>query len=344
MTVSREIRLKRRPSGLPTLDCFELAKVELPALAPGQVLIRNQWLSVDPYMRARMDERESYIDPFRLGEALEGGAIGEVLESANPDFKPGDCVEHMLGWREYAIWPPAARGDGALSALAGLHKRDPKRLPPQAYLGVAGVPGMTAYAGLTFIGRPEAGETVFVSGAAGAVGSIACQIAKIRGCRVVGSAGSDDKVDWLERRAGVDAAINYRKAGDLRAALGAACPGGIDVYLENVGGAHLEAALECMNQRGRIVISGLISQYNATGPVPGPSNFFNILVKSLRVQGFIVLEFQDRAAEFVRDLSAWIRDGRIVWEETIMEGIERTPEAFLALFSGGNLGKMLVKV
>ena len=330
--VSREVRLKRRPVGVPTPDDFELAEVTLEGPAEGEILVRNLFMSVDPYMRGRMIDRKSYVPPFELDEAMTGGCVGVVEASRHERFNVGDHVLGMHGWREY--W---------LSDGADVQTVDPHLAPVQAYLGVLGMPGLTAYVGLLEIGAIEQGDTVFVSGAAGAVGSVACQIAKIRGCRVIGSAGSAAKTDWLLQTAGVDAAIDY-KLENLRAALAGACPDGIDVYFDNVGGDHLEAALDLMNTRGRIVACGSISTYNATEPPPGPRNLFRVVTNRLTMRGFIVTDHWDRFGAFVRDASGWIGSGQLRWEETIHEGIESAPEAFMGLFAGENLGKMLVRL
>lgn len=332
-TVSREIRLKHRPVGLPSARDFELVAVPMPAPGTGEVLVRNLYMSVDPYMRGRMTEQPSYVEPFQLGQPLEGGCVGQVVQSQGGKFQVGDYVLGRKGWREYYV------SDGA-----DLTKIDPTLAPPQAYLGILGMPGMTAYVGLLDIGRPEAGNTVFVSAAAGAVGSIVCQIAKLKGCRVVGSAGSAAKVHWLQEVAGVDAALNYKEVDSLTAELWKHCPHGIDVYFENVGGAHLEAALEHMNMRGRIVLCGIISQYNETTSSSGPRNLRLAVRKRLTLTGFIVSDHFDRLPQFYADMGAWIADGKIKWQETIMDGIENAPKAFLGLFKGENTGKMLVRL
>ena len=331
--VSREIRLKTRPVGLPKESDFEFAEVTVGAPAENEVLIRNIYMSVDPYMRGRMMDRKSYAPPFEVGAVMAGGAIGEVLESRVDGFQVGDHVLSMNGWRE------CFRSTGDT-----LRKVDGSLAPLSAYLGVLGMPGLTAYVGLTDIGKPEPGQTVFVSGAAGAVGSAACQIAKAKGCRVVGSAGSQEKVDWLQDEAGVDVAFNYRTVEDLRAALLEACPDGIDVYYDNVGGDHLEAVLWGMNDYGRIIACGSISTYNATEPQPGPSNLFQMISKRLLWKGFIVSDHLDRFPAFAEDMGSWIAEGKVVWRETVHEGIEQAPKAFLGLFSGGNMGKMLVRL
>jgi NADPH-dependent curcumin reductase CurA len=332
-TVSREIRLKHRPVGLPSERDFELVAVPIPTLGAGEVLVRNFFMSVDPYMRGRMTAQPSYVEPFQLGQPLDGGCVGQVVQSNGGKFQVGDYVLGRKGWREYYV-----------SNAADLTKIDPIIAPLQAYLGVLGMPGLTAYVGLLDIGRPQAGNTVFVSAAAGAVGSVVCQIAKLKGCRVVGSAGSADKVRWLQEVAGVDAAINYKAVDSLSAALGKHCPHGIDVYFENVGGAHLEAALEHMTLCGRIVLCGMISQYNETTPAFGPRNLRLAVRKRLTLTGFIVSDHVDRQPQFYADMGGWIADGKIKWQETILDGIQNAPKAFLGLFKGDNTGKMLVKL
>jgi hypothetical protein len=330
---SREIRLKRRPEGLPTHADFELAETEVPAPGPGQVLVRNIYMSVDPYMRGRMVLRESYVPPFQVGEALSGGAVGQVVESQNPNFSRGDYVSNFSGWKE---WFLSGGGD--------LTKIDPAMAPIHAFLGALGMPGLTAYAGLLKVGALKEGERVFVSAASGAVGAIVCQIAKNKGCYVVGSAGSDEKCAWLTEEAGVDRAINYKTCGDLARAVREALPEGIDVYFENVGGAHLDAALANMRMNGRIAVCGMIEQYNATTPPPGPANFINVLPMRLTIRGFIVTDYASLTPEFLRDMSEWRKAGKMKWRETVVEGLENAPEAFIGLFRGDNVGKMLVKI
>jgi len=331
--ISREIRLKRRPAGMVSRDDFEFGEAEIPEPDAGEVLVRNIYISVDPYMRGRMDARKSYAPPFELHKPLEGGCVGQVATSRNDMFQQGDYVLGMKGWREYYM------SDGS-----ELTKIDPSFAPVQSYLGPLGMTGLTAYVGLLDIGKPRQGDTVFVSAASGAVGSIVSQIAKIKGCRVVGSAGSDEKASWLLETAGIDAAINYKRAGDLTGALGRICPEGIDIYFENVGGKHLEAALENMKQFGRIVLCGMISIYNSRQSEPGPANLSLAISKSLTLRGFIVRDHADRLEQFRADMGLWIRECRIKWKETVMEGIENAPEALIGLFGGENLGKMLVRV
>ncbi|HUJ03843.1 MAG TPA: NADP-dependent oxidoreductase [Rhizomicrobium sp.] len=331
---SKEIRLKRRPVGMPALGDFELAETPVPAPAHGQVLVRNIFMSVDPYMRGRMVDRKSYVPPFQIGETLSGGAVGQVVESnGNDRFKPGDYVSNFSGWRE---WFVTEGGE--------LQKIDPALAPIQAYLGAFGMPGLTAYAGLLKVGALKDGERVFVSAASGAVGAIVCQIAKNKGCYVAGSAGSDEKCAWLKKEARVDATINYKTCGDLNKAVHAAMPEGIDVYFENVGGAHLDAALAAMRMSGRISVCGMIDQYNATELPPGPRNIVNVIPLRLTIKGFIVSDFFNLTPEFVRDMGGWRKEGKMKWHETIYDGIERAPEAFIGLFKGENFGKMLVRV
>ena len=331
--VNREIHLKSRPVGMPSEDNFELVTVPMPEPGAGEVLVRNIYMSVDPYMRGRMVDRKSYAPPFQLGEPMTGGCVGQVVASKGEKFQVGDYVSGMLGWREYYV-----------SEGKDLTKIDPALAPIQTYLGTVGMPGMTAYIGLLDIGQPKEGETVFVSAASGAVGAIVCQIAKIKSCRVVGSAGSDKKIAWLMDEAGVDVAFNYKKVDNLVAELGKHCPDGIDIYFENVGGEHLEAAITHMNPFGRIVLCGMISQYNATEPGPGPRNLMAAVGKRLLLKGFIVSDHRDRMPAFYADMGKWIAEGKIKWQETIVEGIENAPQAFLGLFSGENSGKMIVKI
>jgi len=330
---SREIRLKSRPVGMPNEGNFELVETHIPEPRDGEVLVGNIYMSVDPYMRGRMNERKSYVPPFELGKPLEGSCVGRIIASRSDQFNPGEFVQSMFGWREYY------RSDGT-----GLTKIAPGAVPLQAYLGVLGMTGFTAYVGLLDIGRPRAGESVFVSAASGAVGSIVCQIGKIKGCRVAGSAGSARKIDWLTQEAGIDAAFNYKEADDLNAAVGRLCPDGIDIYYENVGGRHLTAALGNMNNNGRMVLCGMISQYNANKPVPGPDNLFLAISKRLRLQGFIISDHADRHGAFISDMQKWIADGKIRWKETIVDGIEHAPNAFVGLFKGENFGKMLIRI
>ena len=333
VNIGREVHLRKRPVGLPKESDFEIVEVPIGVPQEGEVLVRNIYISVDPYMRGRMIDTKSYTPPFQLGEALTGGCVGQVILSKTDKFQAGDYVLGMKGWREVYI-----------SGGSDLTRIDPATVPIQATLGAAGMPGMTAYIGLLDIGQPKENETVYVSAASGAVGSIVCQIAKLKGCRVVGSAGSDHKVAWLLDKAGVDSAFNYKKVANLTAELRNHCPNGIDIYFENVGGKHLEAVLEVMNTFGRIPVCGMISQYNQTEPQPGPRNLTSIIGKRLLLKGFIVSDHYDRLPQFYADMNRWIRGGKIVWEETILEGLQNAPKAFVGLFTGENLGKMLVRV
>lgn len=333
MTAYREVRLKSRPVGMPTDANFEMG--ETPARAPGagEVQVKNLFLSVDPYMRGRMSDRKSYAAPFEVGQAMTGGAVGEVVASGDDRFKVGDKVQSMFGWRE-----------GFTAPADHVQKLPDVGLPPEQFLGAAGMPGMTAYFGLLDVaGGTKAGETVFVSAASGAVGQIVCQIAKIEGARVVGSAGGPEKCAFL-KEIGCDVAIDYRATENLTKALADAAPGGIDVYFDNVGGGHLQAALEIANPWARFAECGMIEVYNNDRAAPGPTNMANIVGKRLQIKGFIVSDYMSRAAEFYRDMGPWIASGKIKTRETIDVGIDATPAAFLKLFTGDNFGKMLVKV
>jgi len=327
MTASREIHLAARPQGAPRPEDFSLVEVDVPDPGDGQVLIRNAYMSVDPYMRGRMNDAKSYTPPFQLGQALTGGAVGQVMASRNDRLAEGTWVVHDLGWRELAL------SDGK-----NLRPFDPSLAPVSTTLGVLGMPGLTAYFGLLELGRPVEGETVFVSGAAGAVGSVAGQIAKLKGCRVIGSAGSAAKAAWLEEL-GFDEVFDYNEI-DTKEAL----RDGIDVYFDNVGGSTLEAALAALRLRGRIVACGAISQYNASSSPPGPRNLFLMVTKRLRMEGFIISDHYDHFPAFSADMSAWLRDGSVRYRETVVEGIENAPSAFIGLLEGENIGKMLVKV
>ncbi len=331
-TTSREIRLKSRPVGLPTPANFELASVAVPDPAAGEVTVRNLWMTVDPYMRGRMNDAVSYTPPFQLGQAMQGGAVGEVVASKADALKPGDLVSSFFGWRE------------AFNAPAGaLEKLETHGLPPQAFLGAAGMPGLTAYVGLLKIAALKDGDVVFVSAAAGAVGQIVCQIAKLKGHTVIGSAGGAEKIAYL-KEIGVDHAIDYKAEKDLTSALLRAAPGGIDVYFDNVGGSHLEAALVAAKPFARFALCGMIAGYNATDLGDGVRGLMLTVGKQLRLEGFIVSSHNDVAPAFRRDFAEWAAQGKIKWRETVEQGIERAPDAFLKLFSGENVGKMLVKL
>ncbi|MGH7321643.1 MAG: NADP-dependent oxidoreductase [Candidatus Rokuibacteriota bacterium] len=329
--VNRQFLLAARPVGMVKPSDFAYREEPVPVPGPGQVLVRNIWLSLDPAMRGWMNEGRSYIAPVGIGEVMRGGTVGEVVVSNSPGFPIGRIITGMLGWQDYAI----SDGKG-LSPV-------PPGPPISTALGVLGMPGLTAYFGLLDVGQPKAGETVVVSAAAGAVGSIVGQIAKITGCRAVGIAGSAQKCRWLVRELGFDAAINYRTE-NVSDELRAHCPGGIDLYFDNVGGDILDTVLRRINLRARVVICGAISQYNSIGPVPGPSNILSLLVNRARMEGFIVFDYAKRYGEGRAALAAWLAEGRLKYAEDIVEGLENAPVALLRLFEGKNTGKVLVKV
>ncbi len=331
---SREVRLVSRPDGMPGIENFEIAKVTLPEPGAGEVQVRNDWLSVDPYMRGRMRDVPSYVPPFRIGEALQGGAVGRVVKSNDASLQVGDTVMSMFGWREGFNAPATMKG-------IGLMKVDASVIAPELYLGAAGLTGMTAWIGLLEIAKVKEGDVVFVSAAAGAVGSVACQLAKIRGATVIGSAGGAAKCEMV-RGLGVDAVIDYKAETDLMAALAKAAPKGITVYFENVGGAHLEAALAVARPFARFAMCGQIENYSGGGaPIKGLTY---VVGKRLRLEGFIVSDHLGRMGEFLSEMVPWIRSGRVRSEQTVDNGIESAPGAFLKLFTGGNTGKMLVKL
>ncbi|GHH70260.1 NADP-dependent oxidoreductase [Streptosporangium violaceochromogenes] len=331
---SREIRLASRPDGWPTPDNFARAATELPAPRQGQVLVRNLFMSVDPYMRGRMNDAESYFPPFQLGRPLDGGAVGVVVESRAPGLLPGVHVLHGYGWREYAV----------IDAGQARVVEEIPGVPLSAYLGVLGMPGLTAYVGLLDIAGFRRGEAVFVSGAAGAVGGLVGQIARLKGAsRVVGSAGSDEKVAYLTETLGFDAAFNYRKA-PVMDQLARAAPEGIDVYFDNVGGDHLEAALAAFRRYGRAAMCGAISVYNVTEPPPGPRNLSLVVGKRLTLRGFIVSDHLDRLPDMIAEMGTWLRDGDLTFRETVVDGLENAPAAFVDMLRGVNTGKMIVRL
>jgi len=328
---SREIRLAFRPKGIPTAANFLLAQVELEPLQNQQVLVHNLFMSVDPYMRGRMNAGKSYVPSFELGKPLEGGAVGEVVESRAREFKLGDAVVSNFGWREYFIASPKE-----------LHPVSCDVKPLSVYLGALGMTGMTAWAGLNLV-EVKAGDVIFISGAAGAVGNVAGQLAKLRGCRVIGSAGSMEKVMFLRQECGFDIAFDY-KVGPVLEQLNLEAPDGIDVYFDNVGGETLEAALSALRVHGRIIACGGISGYNQEKPPPGPSNLFNMTTKRLTMKGLIVRDWLDRQGEFEKEVGGYIRAGKLKSKETVVEGIENAAGAFIGLFAGKNIGKMVVKL
>jgi NADPH-dependent curcumin reductase CurA len=329
---NREVHLISRPKGIPKKSNFAVVEANIPPLKKGQILIKNHYFSVDPYMRGRMNDGKSYIPPFQLNQPMSGGSVGEVIESKHPDFEKGQITTGFGGWREYFV------SDGA-----GLRIVDTKLAPIRNYLSILGLTGLTAYIGLFEIAQLKENETVFVSAAAGAVGSIACQLAKLHGCTVIGSAGSDKKIRWLKEELGVDEAINYRSTDNMSAEIGKLCPEGIDVYFDNVGGTTLDAALVNTKAKGRVAICGMISQYNKEIPDP-IYNLSLAISKRLKIEGFLVGDHNDKAKGFLNKIGRWLAERKIKQEETIIEGIKNSVNAFLGLFSGDNMGKMLVKL
>jgi NADPH-dependent curcumin reductase CurA len=333
---ARRIVLASRPTGEPTPQNFRSEDVPLPKPGPGQVSLRTLWLSLDPYMRGRMSEGPSYAAPVGIGETMVGGTVNEVIASNNSDFAVGDIVLAHTGWQTHAL------SDGK-----GLRKVDPKLGPVSTAVGILGMPGMTAYAGLLEIGKPQPGETVVVAAASGPVGSLVGQIAKIKGARAVGIAGGAKKCAYVKDELGFDDCVDHR-AGDFPERLAAACPKGVDVYFENVSGAVFDAVLPLFNPFARMPVCGLISQYSATGLPPGPNGLpvlmRAVLTKRLTIRGFIVSDFAAKQGEFLRDVSAWLKEGRIKYREDVVDGLEHAPAAFIGLLKGENFGKMLVRV
>jgi NADPH-dependent curcumin reductase CurA len=329
--MNRQIRLASRPAGMPTTGNFEAADAPMPSPADGEVLRRTLFLSLDPYMRGRMSDAPSYAPPVNLGEVMCGHTVSEVVDSRHPAFRAGDIVAGYDGWQQFASGP-----------AKDLRKLDAAAVPPSTAIGVLGMPGFTAYVGLYDIGQPKAGETVVVSAASGAVGSIVGQLAKIRGCRAVGVAGSREKCDYVVRTLGLDACVNY-KSGDLAGELTDACPSGVDVYFENVGGAVFAAVLRILNRGARIPLCGLISEYNATENPAGP-NLRPLLVHRAMIKGFIVSDHYDRFPAFLAEVTPLVGNGNIKFREDIVDGLDAAPGALIGLFEGRNFGKMLVRV
>ncbi len=328
--MTKAVVLAERPVGMPKQSDFAVIETDLADPADGEIQVKNVCMSVDPYMRGRMVDRKSYVPPFQIGEVLTGGSIGQVTASNHAGFAVGDYVSSHYGWREAYTAP-----------VEGIEKLGDIVAPPSAYLGAIGMPGMTAYVGLLEVGALKQGETVFVSGAAGAVGSIVGQIAKLKGCRVLGSAGSADKVEWLQDELGFDYAFNY-KAGDLLSHLREGAPDGLDVYFDNVGGDHLQAAIMHMRPFGRIPLCGAISMYNDVEPPPGPNNLAMAIGLGLTLRGFIVSHFNHLSVQFRKDMEGWVTSGQIKYQETVYEGIDGAADAFIGLFTGANTGKMIV--
>jgi NADPH-dependent curcumin reductase len=334
--VNRRIVLASRPEGEPTPENFRLETVPVPTIGPGQVLLRTHWLSLDPYMRGRMSAAKSYAKPVEIGDVMEAGTVSEIVASENPGFSVGDIVLSHSGWQVYAI------SDGK-----GMRKLDSEAAPVTTALGILGMPGMTAYTGLLNIGQPKAGETLVVAAAAGPVGSLVGQIARLKGCRAVGIAGGPEKCSYVREDLGFDAVIDHR-ASDFAAQLEAACPQGIDIYFENVGGAVWDAVFPLLNDFARVPVCGLVSQYNATslpqGPDRTPMLMRAILSKRLTLRGFIVRDFAAQSSDFARDVGAWLRAGQIRYKEDVTDGLERAPEAFIGMLKGRNFGKTLVRI
>ena len=330
-SMNRQILLKSRPVGEPKESDFALVETPIPEPEEGEVLNRTVYLSLDPYMRGRMSDRASYAAPVELGSVMVGGGVSQVMQSNHPQFSAGDFVLGYDGWQAYGV----SKGET-------LRKLDPKQASISYALGITGMPGMTAYFALLDVGQPQSGETVVISAASGAVGSVAGQIAKIKGCRVVGVAGSDAKCDYVMKELGFDECIN-RNTQDLSSALKAACPDGIDVYFDNTAGAILEAVLQQLNLGARIPLVGLISQYNAENPPPGP-NLMPLLVKRALIKGFLVSDYQQRQAEFLNDVVQWLQVGKLKYKEDVVEDLENAPRAFIGLLQGKNFGKLIVKV
>ena len=331
---NRQWLLRARPVGMVKESDFELREAPLPSLKDGEALVRVLYVGFDPAMRGWMEDRPSYIPPVGLGEVMRAGGVGQIVESRRSDLKVGDAVQGMFGWQEYSIAAP-----GGLMSATPL----PKGMPLTWPLGACGITGLTAYFGLLDLGKPKAGETVVVSGAAGATGSVAAQIAKIQGCRVVGIAGGAEKCRWLTEQAHLDAAIDYKRE-DVARRLRELCPKGIDVYFDNVGGEILDAALANLAQRARIVLCGGISGYNEATPAPGPRNLLNVVVTRSRMEGFIVIDYARRFAEGAAKLAQWVAEGKLAHAEDVQRGIENAPKTFLRLFQGKNLGKQLLQV
>ncbi|HEU0249761.1 MAG TPA: NADP-dependent oxidoreductase [Solirubrobacteraceae bacterium] len=330
--VNRQFRLASRPQGMVTRENFEIVQEPVAEPATGEVLVKTQYISLDPAMRGWMAEGRSYIPPVQIGEVMRAGMLGEVIASGGERFSPGDHVTGWLGVQEYAVCP-----ESAVFAV------DPAAAPLTTYLGALGMPGMTAYFGLLDVAEPKDGETVVVSGAAGAVGSVVGQIARIKGCRAIGIAGGPEKCEWVAGELGFDACIDYKSA-NVATALREHCPEGIDVYFDNVGGEILDAALARLARGGRVAICGAISQYNNLDSMRGPSNYMSLLVNRARMQGFVVLDYVDRFAEAQQEMAGWLAQGKLIAREDVVDGFDNFPEALVRLFAGENVGKLVLKV
>ena len=329
---TKQIVLSGRPVGMPVLENFQTNEVELPEIKENEVLLEAMYFSVDPYMRGRMNDAKSYAPPFEIGKPIAGGVVAKVLKSNSPDFKENDWVTGNLPWQQHCVLP-----------AAGLIKIDTTIAPASYYLGLLGMPGFTAYFGLMHIGKPKAGETVVVSGAAGAVGMVVGQIAKLHGCRVVGIAGSDEKVKLLKETFGFDEAINYKTTADIKESIADACPKGVDIYYDNVGGEISDAVISQINFHARIVLCGQIALYNSTDIPMGPRLQPMLLTRSVLMQGFIVGNYQSKFTEGFNHLSYWLKEGKLIYKETVVKGFDKLPGALLGLFEGSNIGKMIVE-
>ncbi len=332
-TTNRRIVLARRPQGMVSTQDFRLEEAPVAAPGEGEALVRVIYLTLDPYMRGMMGEGDSYAEAVALGDVMVGGTVGEVIESRDPSLKPGDFVEVYGGWQSHVVAPARA-----------MRKVDPALAPISTALGVLGMPGLTAYFGTLQVGAPKAGETFFVSAASGAVGATAGQIAKIAGARVVGCAGSDEKVAYCLEECGFDACFNYRTCGDIGKAMAEVCPDGIDVYFENVGGEIGWNAFWMLNDHGRMAVCGTISNYNAVAPETIEDPMWRFITRRLKVEGFLVTDFDDQADGALKELAGWLAEGRIAWRQTVVEGLENAPAAFGRLFEGSNFGKLIVQV
>lgn len=330
---NRQILLANRPKGAPNESDFKLVETPIPAPRENELLVKALYLSLDPYMRGRMNDRPSYAPPVGIGEVMTGGVVGRVIATRHKSFREGDIVEGSLGWQEYAV-----------SNGKALRKIDPALAPISTAVGILGMPGLTAYFGLLDLGKPKPGETVVVSAASGAVGSVVGQIAKLKGCRAVGSAGSDAKTDYCVRTLGYDACINYRTSKDFDAELKRACPSGIDIYFDNVGGPVTDSVLPLLNLRARVIICGQISQYNRETPDMGPRLLWHLLRTRSRMEGFLVFDYAERYQEGLTQLSEWLRQGKLKYKEDVTAGLENAPRKLIGLLQGENFGKALIKV
>lgn len=331
--LNRQILLTKRPKGLPDDTTFKFVETVVPEPVNGEVLVKAQYLSVDPYMRGRMSDAKSYARPFEVGEPLKGRAVGKVVKSEHPEFETGDTVVGDLDWADYTV-----------SNGQNLRKIDPEQAPVTTALYVTGMPGLTAYFGFLDIGKPKVGETVVVSGAGGAVGMIVGQIAKLKGCHIVGITGSEEKIIYLKEKLGFDSVINYKTTSNIQQELEKTCPKGVDIYFDNVGGEISDAVFSQLNFHSRVALCGQIAHYNDTEIKMGPRFLTNFLKRSVLLKGFIISNYTDRHEEGIHTLSKWVKEGKVTYKENVVVGLENAPDAFLGLFRGDNLGKQLVKI